>query len=123
MNNDKDRIQCLILNCVEDDFQSIWEIASVLELKGTVAESTELVTALYASLKKLLASKLIELYKGNSFNGDQKPIDGFKITKSFITKHLNDWANKNFNDLDYRFYITELGRKKLTEECDPAFFT
>lgn len=123
MNNNKDKIQCLILNCVDNDFQSIWEIASVIESKGVLEASTELSTVLCLSLKKLLANKLIELYKGNCFNGDEQLMHGFKITRSFIDKHLNDWTNKGFNDLDYRFYITELGRKKLIEECNPSFFT
>lgn len=113
---------CLILNTIEDDFQTIWEIFSVLRNAYKDEKEEEIDVLFYNCLSIMFENGFIRCYIGRSFDGDEEEIDDFIITNEFISMHKEDWNNKIYNDVDYRFYITEQGREFLLDNCKKEFF-
>src|SRR5687768_7384344 len=110
-------LKCIVLDAVYDDFYTIWEILSIVKSKTSTSHEEEIVDILYECLKELLDSNQIATYEGTLFQGEEKIVDDFHLTKEFILSHINDWNSKKFNEKDIRFYITERGRSYYEVNC------
>lgn len=117
-----DKIKCLILSSTEDDFDTSWEILSVLRDKLQSIDEDVLIDGFYEALNFLLINGYVKVYQGYKFDGDETELIEFKLTKEFILSHKDDWKNIEYKGIDYRFYITEEGRNKLLTECNSDFF-
>ena len=112
-----DLVNCNILNTVEDDFQTIWEIKSVIKNKLNEQDDELTNEFILSSLKYLLLNKLIKAYEGYNFQGEESEIVDFKITLDFIILHNDDWKNTEYKGSDIRFYITQIGIDYLSNNC------
>src|SRR5260221_14765233 len=110
MNN---KINCVVLDAVEEDFHPIWEVLSAV--KGKLKNETEdqLIDSLVYSLNFLLKSRFVIVYEGYGFLGEQKPVVDFSVNRKFILDHMNDWKNKDNEGVDIRFSISENGAEFL----------
>lgn len=117
-----EKINCLILNTVEDDYQTVWEIISVIKSKYLTETQEHILDLVYQSLRFLIQHHLVSIYSGYNFLGDEEEIKDFELTMDFILKHMNDWENINYRGIDYRFYITSNGNNVLLSSCPPEYF-
>lgn len=116
------KVNCLILNTVEDDYQTVWEIVSNVESKYLTEARDYILDLVYESLSFLMLHRLISIYNGYDFLGEEQEIKDFELTKEFILIHTNDWENLDYKGVDYRFYITPGGKEALLNECLPEYF-
>lgn len=117
-----EKIKCLVLDAVEEDFHPIWEIFSVLKNNLDIQYEDQILDFLIDSLNYLLKSKLVAVYGGYSFGSEQKKIDNFVLDRVFALSHLQDWQNTEYKGIDYRFAITNRGEDFLINYCKLEYF-
>lgn len=117
-----EKINCLVLNTVDEDPQTIWEIISVIRVKMVRVSENEILKMVFSSLTFLIPNGFVNVYRGYGFCGEEELVNNFILTIDFIKGHQNDWKNKDYNGIDYRFYITDIGREMLTTKCKMEYF-
>ncbi|MFY0256473.1 hypothetical protein ACDQ55_21265 [Chitinophaga sp. 30R24] len=117
-----EKVNCLILNTVEDDYQTVWEIVSVVKSKYLTETKDCILGLVYESLRFLILHRLVSIYNGYNFLGEEQEIKDFEVTKEFILMHMDDWEKLDYKGIDYRFYITPSGKAALIKECLPEYF-
>ena len=112
-----DKISCLILDCVSDDYNALWEIVSVVEKSmSSVVNHKILLTDIRISLDMLLNKGYIQIAKGIQFIGEEITIPLTALPDDFINTYLYEWKDKDFRDT-YKFYITEAGLENYLKLC------
>lgn len=102
-------IEFYILDIIEEDKTTLWEVLSEIEKKTPKAYEQERIEIAYSSLNLLLSMEYIEVYRGIYFNGDEVRVKDFVLTKEFIVGHKDDWKITEYGDVEYKFAITEKG--------------
>lgn len=116
-----DRIKCLILDSIEDDYSPIWDIISMFNRNLNIEDGLPIDIELIEALNYLLTNRLISVFYGSKFEGEEVELLDFVLTEEFIDKHREDWIFKRAFEMDHQFIITKKGVEKL-KECDPEYF-
>jgi hypothetical protein len=116
-----EKVRCIILGTIDDDPNTTWEIASILEQRLKI-EYEEISKLILEELQLLLDEGLALAYVGTNFTGEERELPGFTLTADFVEEYRNDWKTKAFGDIDYRFFITERGLEFYLKRCKPEYF-
>src|SRR5688572_25583019 len=105
------KVDCNILNIVEEDFTAIWEMQYVIRRAFPEKTEEEINDAVYASLASLLNSGLVVAYRGINFNDDEVLCTDFVITKDLISSDTYEREMKEAAEYRHRtlFLITPKG--------------
>ena len=109
------KIKCLLLDELYDDYSTIWELINIIDEYKTSNQS------FYSDVSEVLNSMkndgLLECFIGTAYAGEEKLIDDFVFSETFINQHINDLNTKKYLDEDIRFSITEIGKHYYFENC------
>lgn len=111
------KMLCVILDTVYDDYQTIWEILSVIEQNSSLTNSNEIVEKFHAAISELLQDGYIAIFKGTLFQGEEQLVADFVMSKEFIVQHKSDWKAKKYAEEDIKFIITEKGKDYCLNNC------
>lgn len=112
-------IDCWILDEVETDFLTIWELVSVLHQRQTNLSVSDILIQVRERLSHLYSLNYLTFYRGIKFNGDEHIIE-VNITDDFVLEQSEDW--KSASEDQVKMYITDLGRKMYLNTCRPEDF-
>ena len=112
-------IDCWILDEVETDFLTIWELISALHQRQTNLSVSDILIQVRERLSHLYDLNYLTFYRGVKFNGDERIVE-VNITDGFVLEQSEDW--KNASEDQIKIYITDLGRTVYLNTCRPEDF-
>ena len=112
-------LDCWILDEVETDFTTIWELVSVFQQRQLTLTTSDVLMQIKERLNYLYSLELLSFYQGIIFNGDEIPVT-VNITYDFIFEQSGDWKNPALKQI--KMHITPLGRKTFLDNCSPEAF-
>jgi len=112
-------LDCWVLDEVETDFITIWELVSVFHQRQPEISTSDILMQLKTSLGHLYALELLTFYQGIVFNGDEHVVE-VDVTDDFIFEQSEDWKSLVVSQI--KIHITPRGREVFLANCNSDAF-
>jgi hypothetical protein len=116
------KLDCWVLNEVDSDYSAVWMILSILRRRLPDTDESTVEKLLNETLSSLLERRLVKVYTGTDFSGEEVDLELSELPEDFVCSHKDDWKNKRVGDADYRFLITDEGLDLYLNNCSSDYF-
>jgi hypothetical protein len=116
------KIECWILDCVENEYSYLWEIRSVIEQRLVDVDKVKLDEYLFLGLSSVLTQGYVLAFAGIDFRGEEQLVPGFSVSTAFVEQHKKAWQAGVEVDQDVRFLISDTGFEHYRQGCPPEYF-
>ncbi len=116
------RTLCWILDEAYEDYETIWELASVFQQRQPELSVSEMHEQLRQGLTTLQELGYVAFWQGVHFRGDEQPITP-ELTAGFIAPQTEAWQEQDVTVPEIKCYITESETAFYKAHCfDPAMW-
>jgi len=109
-------LHCWILDEAYDDYETVWELASVLERRQPELAVGDVHEQLRQSLDALQAQGYVAFWEGTHFAGEQTSVTP-PITAAFIAAQALDWKNTDWSVPRIKLCLTDTGLAFYKAHC------
>lgn len=115
-------ILCWILDDVYDDYETIWELASVFQSRQPDLSADDVHEQLRQGLNMLQEQGYVAFWEGVQFRGEQRPVTP-ELTAGFIAAQAEAWKDQEWSFPQVKICITDSGVAFYHARCDSSFLT
>ena len=113
---------CWLLDDVYDDYETIWELASVMQSRQPDLSTADVRERLRQGLNTLQEKGYVAFWEGVHFGGEQRPVTP-ELTAGFIAAQAEAWKDQDWSVPQVKIRITDSGSAFYHARCSSSFFT